>query len=110
MKKKIKKPIKGDAKRPRLVVFRSNNHIYAQVIDDSIAQTLLSCSTVETDIKNQLNNATSTVEAALLVGKTIGERLKEKNIDSVIFDRNKKIYHGRVKGIADGARSVGLII
>lgn len=108
MGKREKKSIKGTASRPRLVVFRSHKHIYAQIIDDSSSQTLLSCSTVEKEIKSKLKS-TSNIDASITVGKTIGERLLSKNINSVIFDRNAKLFHGRIKAVADGARKIGII-
>ena len=105
----MKKKVKGNDTRPRLVVFRSNKHIYVQAIDDNVSKTITSCSTTEKEIKSQLSS-TATVEASLLVGQKIAERLKQKQITSAIFDRNGRVYHGRVKGIAEGARSGGLKI
>lgn len=107
MGKKEKKRIKGTSIKPRLVVFRSHKHIYVQIIDDSIAQTITSCSTLEPEIQAQLES-TANINASLIVGKTIGKRLLEKNIKSVIFDRNGKLYHGRIKAIAEAARDSGL--
>lgn len=107
MGKREKKVIRGTATRPRLLVFRSHKHIYVQIIDDTCAQTITSCSTLEPSIQKQLTT-TSNITASLLVGETIGKRLVEKNIKSVIFDRNGKPYHGRIKAIAEGARKSGL--
>jgi len=107
MSKREKKSIKGSSSRPRLLVFRSHQHIYAQIIDDSAGKTIASCSTLEPSIKVQLDS-TSTITASLLVGETLGKRLTEKNIQSVIFDRNGKPYHGRIKAVADGARKAGV--
>ena len=107
MGKREKKTIKGTSIRPRLLVFRSHKHIYAQIIDDSSSQTIVACSTIDSTIKTQLKS-TSNIDASLLVGETIGNRLAEKNIKSVIFDRNGKPYHGRIKAVADGARKTGL--
>lgn len=107
MGKREKKSVHGTSNRPRLVVFRSNQHIYVQIIDDSSAQTITACSTIEPSIKQQLKSTANT-QASKLVGETIGKRLAEKNIKSVIFDRNGKPYHGRIKAVADGARSAGL--
>lgn len=107
MGKRDKKVIQGTATRPRLLVFRSHKHIYVQIIDDSSAQTITSCSTIEPTIKTQLKS-TSNINASLLVGEIVGKRLAEKNIKSVIFDRNGKPYHGRIKAVADGARNTGL--
>lgn len=107
MGKREKKIIRGTATRPRLVVFRSNKNIYVQIIDDTASRTITSCSTIEPSIKTQLES-TSTINASLLVGEIIAKRLTEKNIQTVIFDRNGKPYHGRIKAIAEGARNAGL--
>lgn len=107
MGKREKKIIRGTAKQPRLVVFRSHKHIYAQIIDDTSSCTIAACSTVEPSIKQQLES-TSNINASLLVGEIIGKRLAEKNIKNVIFDRNGKAYHGRIKAVAEGARNAGL--
>ena len=107
MGKREKKVIRGTAARPRLLVFRSHKHIYVQIIDDSSAQTITSCSTLEQSIQTQLKS-TSNINASLLVGEIIGKRLVEKNIKSVIFDRNGKPYHGSIKAVAEGARNSGL--
>jgi large subunit ribosomal protein L18 len=108
MSKREKKCIKGTSNRPRLLVFRSHKHIYVQIIDDSCSQTLLSCSTIEKEINSGLDS-TSNINASIIVGKTIGERLLAKNINSVVFDRNNKPFHGRIKAVADGARKSGII-
>ncbi len=102
-KVRIRKKISGTQTRPRLVVFRSNKHIYAQIINDETSNTLVSYSTDNMDEKPRL-----TLETAKNVGKAIAEKAKEKNIDSVVFDRNGYCYHGRVKALADGAREMGL--
>lgn len=107
MAKREKNVNRGTATRPRLLVFRSHKHIYVQVIDDSSAQTISACSTMEPSIKLKVDSP-STIQAAIIVGETIGLRLAEKNITSVIFDRNGKRYHGRIEGIAIGARKTGL--
>jgi large subunit ribosomal protein L18 len=107
MGKREKKQNKGTSTCPRLVVFRSNKHIYVQIIDDSIAQTITACSTTEPEVRMQLES-TSNIKASIVVGKTIGKRLSEKNILNVIFDRNGKPYHGRIKAIAEAARESGL--
>jgi large subunit ribosomal protein L18 len=107
MGKREKKVIRGTADRPRLLVFRSHKHIYVQIIDDASAHTITSCSTLEPSIQTQLES-TSNMNASLLVGEMIGKRLVEKNIKSVIFDRNGKPYHGRIKAVAEGARNSGL--
>ena len=100
--------IKGTLERPRLSVFRSNEHIYAQIIDDTTSKTLVSCSTLDRRIKLELNN-TRTCDASRLVGKRLAELCIEKKIFRVVFDRGPYLYHGRVKALADGARSGGLI-
>jgi len=100
----IRKSISGTAERPRMTVFRSNLHMYVQVIDDVAGKTLVSASSVEAELKGLKNN----VADAEKLGEAIGKRLLEKNIDTVVFDRNGYIYHGIVKSIADGARKAGV--
>ncbi len=100
---RIRKKISGTAERPRLVVFRSNKHIYAQVIDDVSATTLAACST-----KNVDGASGSNKEAASQVGREIAARAKGKGVEQVVFDRNGYFFHGRVKALADGAREGGL--
>ena len=107
MGKKEKKFFRGTSIRPRLVVFRSHKHIYVQIIDDSSAKTIISCSTVEPEIRSQLKS-TSNINASIIIGQIIGKRLFDKNINSVIFDRNGKPYHGRIKAVAEAARDSGL--
>ena len=97
----------GTAERPRLAVFRSNNHMYAQIIDDSVGHTLASASTVEEEIKAELEN-TDTVDAAAYVGTVIAKRAIEKGITEVVFDRGGFIYQGKVQALADAAREAGL--
>ena len=104
--RRVRKKVRGTADRPRLAVFRSNKHIYAQVIDDVNGRTIASASTVEKDF----DGSTGTVEAAKKVGKTVGERAKQAGIDAVVLDRGGFRYHGRVAGIADGAREAGLTL
>lgn len=99
---RIRKRISGTADRPRLVVFRSNTHIYAQMVDDVNGCTLVSSST------QALKTAGGTKDAAAAVGKDIAAKAQEKNITQVVFDRNGYIYHGRIKALADGAREGGL--
>lgn len=103
---RIRKKIAGTADRPRLVVFRSNMHIYAQIVDDEAGSTLAGTSTLVLR-KNELG-AHCNKAGAELVGKEIARLAKEKNITSVVFDRNGYIYHGRIKAVADGAREAGL--
>ena len=97
----------GTAERPRLAVFRSNNHMYAQIIDDTVGKTLVAASTVEADIKKELEK-TNNVDAAAYVGKVIAERAVEKGIKEVVFDRGGFIYQGKVQALADAAREAGL--
>lgn len=99
--------VKGTAQRPRLSVFRSNQHIYAQIIDDSTFQTIVSCSTLDSEIQLESNKG-NTCESSRLIGEKLAERSLEKNIKQIIFDRGPYIYHGRVKALADGARAGGL--
>ena len=93
--------------RLRLSVFRSNKHISAQVIDDASGQTVAAASSTEKDLRGQLKNG-GNVDAATVVGKTLGERCAQKGITEVVFDRGKYRYHGRVAALADGARAAGL--
>jgi len=106
-KARIRGKISGTAERPRLAVFRSDKHIYAQVIDDVKGATLVACSTVEKDIAAQIGEMTK-VESAKLVGKTIGEKAIAAGIKEVVFDRGGFLYTGRVQALADGAREAGL--
>jgi large subunit ribosomal protein L18 len=103
--RRVRKKILGTATRPRLAVFRSNKHIYAQAIDDFAGRTIVSASTMEADLRG---GATATVDAAKNVGKLLGERAKAAGISSVVFDRGGFKYHGRIAAIADGAREAGL--
>jgi large subunit ribosomal protein L18 len=99
--------IKGTVERPRLSVYRSNQHIYAQIIDDTTSKTLLACSTLDRSIK--LNLSTSrTCDASRLVGEKLAELSLKKNITKIVFDRGPYLYHGRIKALADGARAGGL--
>ena len=103
--KRVRKHLAGTAERPRLCVFRSLSNIYAQVIDDEAGRTLVSASTLDSDLKS---NYGGNVEAAKAVGKLVAERALEAGIDSVVFDRGGYVYHGRVAALADGAREAGL--
>lgn len=107
MGKREKKKIKGNNLKPRLSIYRSNKHIYAQVIDDSSSKTIISCSTLELEVKSKCLN-TSNKLASKLVGEIIGTRLLKENINEIIFDRGKKPYHGRIKELAEAARLKGL--
>ena len=104
---KLRNRFKGTAERPRLAVYRSNMHMYAQIIDDIAHVTLVSASTVQKDVKAELEK-TNDVAAAAYLGKVIAERAKEKGISEVVFDRGGYIYHGKVKALADAAREAGL--
>jgi large subunit ribosomal protein L18 len=103
----IRNKITGTPERPRLNVFKSSKHIYAQVIDDATGKTLVSCSTQDKELKDKVAELTKQ-DAAKLVGKTVGERAKDKGINTIVFDRGGYLYHGRVKLLADGARESGL--
>lgn len=105
--RKIRNHISGTAERPRLAVFRSNNHMYAQVIDDTVGNTLVSASTLEKDVKAELEK-TNDVSAAAYLGTVIGKRALEKGITTVVFDRGGFIYQGKIKALADAAREAGL--
>jgi large subunit ribosomal protein L18 len=104
---KIRNRFSGTPERPRLAVFRSNNHMYAQVIDDVAGNTLVAASTVEKDVKAQLSK-TDDVEAARVLGGIIAKRALDKGIESVVFDRGGYIYHGKVAALAEAAREAGL--
>ena len=105
-----RKRISGTKDRPRLSVFRSVTHIYAQVIDDMSGQTLVSASTVEPAVKGALDKGTrgGNIKGAEAIGKTIAERSIEKGIKRVVFDRSGFLYHGRIRAVADAARKAGL--
>jgi len=104
---RVRKKIYGTPERPRLNVYRSNSHIYAQIIDDTNGHTLISASTLDKELKEKLSS-TGNKEAARLVGELIGKRALEKGIEQVVFDRGGYKYHGRVKELAEGAREAGL--
>lgn len=101
---KLSKIVKG---RCRLLVHRTNNHMYAQILDESGKNTVVTVSTLSKDVRDQVKNG-GNKEAAALVGKVVAEKAKEKNITSVVFDRSGFLYHGRVKVLADSARENGL--
>jgi large subunit ribosomal protein L18 len=107
---RLRKRIAGTAQRPRLSVFRSVSHIYAQVIDDVAGVTVTTASSVEPAIKAQLANGArgGNIAGAKAIGKAVAERLKEKGITRVVFDRGGFLYHGRVRAVADAAREAGL--
>ena len=104
---KIRNRFRGTAERPRLAVFRSNNHMYAQIIDDVAQTTLVSASTLQKDVKAELEK-TNNVAAASYLGTVIAKNALEKGIDTVVFDRGGFIYQGKVQALADAAREAGL--
>jgi large subunit ribosomal protein L18 len=110
IKYRIRKRVQGTEARPRLTVFRSVAHMYVQVVDDMTGRTIASASTVEPAVKGGFAQAAKggNVEGAKAIGKTIAERLLEKGVKRVVFDRNGFLYHGRVKAVADAAREAGL--
>ena len=105
---RVRRKISGTSERPRLAVFRSSRHIYVQAIDDQTQTTLASAGTTEKEMKNFIQGYSGNKEAASLVGKKIAERLLQKSISMVVFDRGGFLYHGRVKALAEGAREGGL--
>ena len=110
IKHRIRKRVRGVEARPRLTVFRSVAHMYVQVVDDMTGRTIASASTVESTVKGALPKQAKggNIAGAQAIGRTIAERLKEKGITRVVFDRNGFLYHGRVKAVADAAREAGL--
>lgn len=110
IKHRIRKRVQGTEARPRLTVYRSVAHIYVQVVDDMTGRTIAAASSVEPSVKGALGKKArgSNVAGAQAIGKTIAERLKEKGVTRVVFDRNGFLYHGRVKAVADAAREAGL--
>ena len=104
----IRKKLRGTADRPRLVVYRSLDHIYAQLIDDVNSKTLLTVSTKSKDMSDKISSAKGKIEKSKIVGKATAEKAVSNNISNVVFDRNGYLYHGRVKALAEGAREGGL--
>ena len=102
---RIRRKVKGSTDRPRLAIYRSLNHIYAQVIDDREGQTLVSASTIEKDLRG---NTGGNLDAARRIGQAIAERAIAKGIEQVVFDRGGYLYHGRIKALTDAARAAGL--
>ena len=105
--RRLRNHISGTAERPRLAVFRSNNHMYAQIIDDTVGNTLVSASTLQKDVNADLEKTNNVAEAAHL-GTVIAKKALEKGITTVVFDRGGFIYQGKVKALADAAREAGL--
>ena len=105
--RRMRHHLAGTAMRPRLAVFRSNNHMYAQIIDDTVGKTLVSASTLDKDVKAELEK-TNNVEAATVVGTVVAKKALEKGITTVVYDRGGFIYEGKVKALAEAAREAGL--
>ncbi|MSS64086.1 50S ribosomal protein L18 [Velocimicrobium porci] len=105
--RRIRNRFAGTAERPRLAVFRSNNHMYAQIIDDTVGNTLVSASTLQKDVKAELEK-TNNVDAAAKLGEVIAKKALDKGITNVVFDRGGFIYQGKIKALADAAREAGL--
>ena len=105
--RRMRNHLSGTAERPRLAVFRSNNHMYAQIIDDTVGNTLVSASTLEKEIKAELEK-TNNVDAAAYLGTVVAKKALDKGIETVIFDRGGFIYAGKVQALADAAREAGL--
>lgn len=107
-KKRVRRKVKGTPESPRLSVFRSLNHIYAQIIDDTTAKTLVEVSSLSKEIRSQINGKESNKEGASIVGKSIAVKALGKGIKRIVFDRNGFLYHGRIKALAEAAREGGL--
>ena len=105
--RKLRNRFSGTAERPRLAVFRSNNHMYAQIIDDTVGKTLVSASTLDKDVKAELEK-TNNVEAATVVGTVVAKKALEKGITTVVYDRGGFVCEGKVKALAEAAREAGL--
>ena len=105
--RRLRRQLIGTSSRPRLAVFRSNNHIYAQVIDDDAQNTICAASTLDKDLRTNLD-ASSTCDASVAVGELVAKRALAQGIQQVVFDRGGNLYHGRVKALADAAREAGL--
>ena len=105
--RKLRNRFSGTAERPRLAVFRSNNHMYAQIIDDTVGKRLVSASTLDKDVKAELEK-TNNVEAATVVGTVVAKKALEKGITTVVYDRGGFVYEGKVKALAEAAREAGL--
>ena len=107
-KKRVRKHVRGTDGRPRLSIYRSSKHLYAQVISDASGKTLVSASTLSGELNETLQQKTATVNAAKEVGTLIARKCKEQGIQQVIFDRNGFLYHGRIRAVAEAAREAGL--
>ena len=104
----VRRKVSGAAARPRLCVFRSGKHIYAQAIDDDAGRTLAAASTMDKTVRKELKSSPGNMESAKIVGQIIAQRLTQLGVDQVVFDRGGHHYHGRVKALADSAREAGL--
>ena len=107
--RRVRKTVVGTPERPRLNVFRSLEHIYAQIIDDSVGHTLVSASTLDQEVRGLCGEGTKKADEAKVVGRVLAERAKARGVSEVVFDRGGYQYHGRVKALADGAREAGLV-
>ncbi|MBE9169485.1 50S ribosomal protein L18 [Pleurocapsales cyanobacterium LEGE 06147] len=105
--RRIRKKVSGTPERPRLAVFRSNNHIYAQIIDDVAQHTVAAASTLDPSLREKLSSR-ATREASAAVGQLVAQRAMEKGVTKVVFDRGGNLYHGRIKALAEAAREAGL--
>ena len=108
VKSRIRKKIRGTAERPRLVIYKSLSHLYAQVVDDSQAKTLVAASSLSPELKEELKGVKGMTAIAKRVGMAVAKKAIAKNVKQVVFDRNGYLYHGIVKSMADGAREAGL--
>jgi len=108
IRKRVRKKVRGTSERPRVYVFKSNRYLYTQVIDDEKNRVIISASTLEKSFKNENKNFKN-IEAAKILGKMLANRLKERKIEKIVFDRGSYPYHGRVKAIAEALREVGLV-
>lgn len=106
-RRRIRMKVVGSAQKPRLCVYRSENHIYAQAIDDAHGRTLVAASSLDTEVRGKLKSA-GNKDAAKVVGELVARKCKEKGIETVVFDRGGYLYHGRVKALAEAARAAGL--
>ena len=107
-KKRVRKKFAGTAERPRLTVFKSARHIYAQIVDDQSGRTLIAASSMSKDLKSKAKGISGNMKGAVVVGEAVGKKGKEKGITKVVFDRNGFLYHGRIKALADAARENGV--
>jgi large subunit ribosomal protein L18 len=107
-KLRVRKKVQGTPERPRFTVYRSLNHVYAQIVDDTTGKTLVAASTLSKDVRAQAKGEKNRIEVCKIVGAAAAKKALEKNIKQVVFDRNGFLYQGRIKAVADGARQAGL--